>query len=120
MQKLYNFSKCTKFYLKNRYILEKLINGKTKVNNKKKSIKSIYEHYDTSYVNGRDLKNGDVSEIIEEGMTKEVRAKFISTREEFTSFLDQLSLDLKKEEKKLNIDDLHAFFETQLGKINGF
>lgn len=53
-------------------------------------------------------------------MTKEVRAKFISTREEFTSFLDQLSLDLKKEEKKLNIDDLHAFFETQLGKINGF
>jgi hypothetical protein len=39
LHKLYGRTKDTKFYLKNRYILEKLINGNSKPNPKQKSVK---------------------------------------------------------------------------------
>lgn len=64
--------------------------------------------------------NTKVKDVLKGGFRKQVRAKFISSREEFTGFLDQLSLELKKKQKLLNEDDLLAYFQTELGKINGF
>lgn len=50
--RMYALSRDVKFYLKNRYLLEKLINSQGKPNPKQKCVREIVEHYDTVYVNG--------------------------------------------------------------------
>jgi hypothetical protein len=49
---MYEWSKETKFYLRNRYILEKLINMDCENKIGKKPMREIIEKYDTVYVNG--------------------------------------------------------------------
>ena len=71
LNKLYNMSRSTKFYLKNRYLLEKLINSTAKNNPKQKTIKEIVEKYDTVYVNGHQYTNDSkIKDVIKNGFKK--------------------------------------------------
>lgn len=93
LEKMYAWSIDPKFYLKNRYLLENILNVEQKSKTVKKTdVKEIVEKYDTSYVNGKPFhaKSKD-SHIIKHGLKKEERAKFISSREEFVSLLEELS-----------------------------
>jgi hypothetical protein len=64
-------SRSTKFYLKNRYLLEKLINSTAKNNPKQKTIKEIVEKYDTVYVNGHQYTNhSKIKDVIKNGFKK--------------------------------------------------
>ncbi len=54
------------------------------------------------YVNGMELKNNSkVKDVLKGGFKKEHKAKFISNREEFTAYLDGLSLALKQKQQQL-------------------
>ena len=71
LEKLYEWSVETKFYLKNRYLLENIINGKSKAAINKKQVREIVEKYDTVYVNGRPFsENAKDSQIIKHGLKK--------------------------------------------------
>ena len=78
LDKLYEWSIDTEFYLRNRYILENVVNNekiqekeKSSLKKVKKNIKDITEKYDAVYVNGEGLKNlQKSSHIIKEGLKK--------------------------------------------------
>ena len=87
--KLYEWSMYPKFYLKNRYLLENILNVEQKAPVLNKTcLKEIVEKYDTAYVNGKPFhEKSKESHIMKQGLKKEERAKFISSREEFVNLL---------------------------------
>ena len=115
LDKLYDWSLETKFYLKNRYLLESILNVTSKTPaSKKKNVKDIVERYDTVYVNGKPHHSSSKdSHIIKLGPRKEKRAKFISCREEFDTLLEELSESLKQKEKVYeDPEDLKEYFRA--------